>query len=82
MVTASLELFGVDDLPDNLVDNAIVLGTLSMFTALLFLIDLAGPRKSKSMKKAESQKPPQQIQPQPVRPKPVLNPQGNDIHCI
>lgn len=75
VLLASLELFGVDDLPDNLIDNAIVLGTLSMFTALLFLIDLAGPRKSKSMKKAESQKQTHQTQPQPVRPKPVLKPQ-------
>ena len=34
----------LDSLPDDLIDNAAVLGTLSLITAALFILDLAGPR--------------------------------------
>lgn len=42
----------IDSVPPDLVDNAAVLGTLSLITALLFLIDLGGPKAKKPMAKA------------------------------
>lgn len=48
-----MELFAIDDLPPDLVDNAIILGTLSLVTAGLFLIDMAGPKSVKPVKPAQ-----------------------------
>lgn len=44
-----LELAALESVPSDLVDNAAILGTLSLVTAALFLLDLAGP-KGKSEK--------------------------------
>lgn len=40
----SLEFASIDSVPPDLVDNAAVLGALSLITAALFLLDLGGPR--------------------------------------
>lgn len=43
----SLEFAALDSVPPDLIDNAAILGTLSLTTAALFLLDLAGPRAKK-----------------------------------
>ncbi|KAF5306869.1 hypothetical protein FQA39_LY00099 [Lamprigera yunnana] len=48
VVLGSLEFAALDSVPQDLVDNAAILGTLSLVTAILFLIDLGGPRAQKS----------------------------------
>ncbi|KAF5283607.1 hypothetical protein FQR65_LT13813 [Abscondita terminalis] len=44
IILGSLEFAALDSVPPDLVDNAAVLGTLSLITAALFLLDLGGPR--------------------------------------
>ncbi|GBP29220.1 hypothetical protein EVAR_20583_1 [Eumeta japonica] len=44
IVLGGLELASLDSVPNNLIVNASVLGTFSLVTAALFLIDLMGPR--------------------------------------
>lgn len=69
-----MELAALESLPSDLVDNAAILATLSLITAALFLLDLAGP-KGKSDKeivymksaKPEIQLIEKQIEPQLVR---------------
>lgn len=39
-----MELAALESVPNDLVDNAAILGGLSLVTAALFLIDLAGPK--------------------------------------
>ncbi|XP_077298591.1 uncharacterized protein LOC143919895 isoform X2 [Arctopsyche grandis] len=51
-----LELASLDSVPDNLIDNAAVLGVLSLVTAALFLIDLAGPRGKSTSKHSQTEK--------------------------
>ncbi|XP_045475989.1 uncharacterized protein LOC123681758 isoform X2 [Harmonia axyridis] len=53
VILGTLELFAIDDLPPDLVDNAIILGTLTLITAGLFLIDMAGPKSVKPIKPAQ-----------------------------
>ncbi|XP_025836449.1 uncharacterized protein LOC112906475 [Agrilus planipennis] len=45
VILGSLEFAALDSVPHDLVDNAAILGCFSLATAILFLIDLAGPRK-------------------------------------
>lgn len=47
VVLGSLEFAALDSVPEDLIDNAAVLGTLSLTTAALFLLDLAGPKGKK-----------------------------------
>ncbi|KRT80334.1 hypothetical protein AMK59_8146 [Oryctes borbonicus] len=49
VVLGGLELAALESVPSDLVDNAAILGTLSLVTAALFLLDIAGP-KGKSEK--------------------------------
>lgn len=51
-----MELASLDSIPDNLIDNAAVLGVLSLVTAVLFLIDLAGPRGRSTSKHSQTEK--------------------------
>lgn len=44
MSTGGLELASLDSVPNKLVVNASILGSLSLVVAILFLIDLMGPR--------------------------------------
>lgn len=44
LVLGGLELASLDSVPSNLIVNASVLGSLSLFVAALFLVDLMGPR--------------------------------------
>ncbi|XP_046959881.1 uncharacterized protein LOC124529964 [Vanessa cardui] len=44
LILGGLELASLDSVPRNLIVNASVLGSLSLATAILFLIDLLGPR--------------------------------------
>ncbi|XP_017774314.1 PREDICTED: uncharacterized protein LOC108561054 [Nicrophorus vespilloides] len=44
VVLGSLEFASLDSVPPDLIDNAAILGTLSLTTGALFLLDLAGPR--------------------------------------
>ncbi|CAH2106110.1 unnamed protein product [Euphydryas editha] len=44
LILGGLELASLDSVPRNLIVNASVLGSLSLATAILFLIDLMGPR--------------------------------------
>ncbi|KAK5641551.1 hypothetical protein RI129_010098 [Pyrocoelia pectoralis] len=48
IVLGSLAFAALDSVPPDLVDNAAILGTLSLITAALFLLDLAGPRAKKA----------------------------------
>lgn len=45
--TGSLEFASLESIPPDLIDNAAVLGTLSLITASLFLLDLGGPKAKK-----------------------------------
>ncbi|XP_022921051.1 uncharacterized protein [Onthophagus taurus] len=47
IVLGALELAALENLPKDLVDNAAVLGSLSLATAFLFLLDLTGPKGNK-----------------------------------
>ncbi|KAK4873713.1 hypothetical protein RN001_013073 [Aquatica leii] len=51
IILGSLEFAALDSVPPDLVDNAAVLGSLSLITAVLFLIDLGGPRAKKTSSK-------------------------------
>lgn len=42
-----MEFAALDSVPPELVDNAAILGTLSLITAALFLLDLGGPKAKK-----------------------------------
>lgn len=42
-----MEFASLESVPNELIDNAAVLGTLSLITAALFLLDLGGPRAKK-----------------------------------
>lgn len=54
MSTGSLEFASIDSVPPDLVDNAAILGTLSLITAALFLLDLGGPKaKDEPQRKAK-----------------------------
>lgn len=64
IVLGSLEFAALDSVPPDLVDNAAVLGTLSLITAALFLLDLAGPRAKKA-------------KPEPLKIQIVSKPQPN-----
>ncbi|XP_032520615.2 uncharacterized protein LOC116772503 isoform X1 [Danaus plexippus] len=44
LILGGLELASLDSVPNNLIVNASVLGSLSLAVAILFLIDLMGPR--------------------------------------
>ncbi|GJQ81816.1 hypothetical protein Trydic_g357 [Trypoxylus dichotomus] len=44
IILGGLELAALESVPSDLVDNAAVLGTLSLVTAALFLLDMAGPK--------------------------------------
>ncbi|KAF2892984.1 hypothetical protein ILUMI_13188 [Ignelater luminosus] len=49
VVLGSLEFAALDSVPPDLVDNAAVIGSLSLITAALFLIDLGGPKAKKEV---------------------------------
>lgn len=53
IILGGLELAAIDSLPPNLVDNGIILGTLSLITAGLFLIDMGGPKAVKPIKPSQ-----------------------------
>lgn len=57
--TGSLEFAALDSVPENLIDNAAILGTLTLVTAALFLLDMGGP-KSRNMTQ-HSQTPPRSV---------------------
>lgn len=40
----SLSFASIDSVPQNLVDNAAILGTLAVVTGVLFLLDMGGPK--------------------------------------
>lgn len=48
MPPGSLSFASIEHIPHYLIDNASVLGALSIITALLFLVDLGAPRARKS----------------------------------
>ncbi|XP_044760682.1 uncharacterized protein LOC123318058 isoform X2 [Coccinella septempunctata] len=75
IILGTLELFAIDDLPPDLVDNAIIIGTLSLITAGLFLIDMAGPKSVKPVKPAQLRNLQQQLERQNSR---ELNPSNNN----
>ncbi|KAL3274436.1 hypothetical protein HHI36_015824 [Cryptolaemus montrouzieri] len=62
IILGGLELFAIDDLHPDLVDNGIIIGTLSLITAALFLIDMAGPKSVKPVKPAQFRNLQQQLQ--------------------
>ncbi|KAB0792991.1 hypothetical protein PPYR_12611 [Photinus pyralis] len=64
IVLGSLAFAALDSVPPDLVDNAAVLGTLSLITAALFLLDLCGPRAKKA-------------KPEPLKIQIVSKPQPN-----
>ncbi|RZC39512.1 hypothetical protein BDFB_013572, partial [Asbolus verrucosus] len=58
-ILGSLEFAALDSVPEDLVDNAAVIGTLTLLTAALFLLDMGGPRARKNSQ--QSQTPPRTI---------------------
>lgn len=56
IVLGSLAFAAIDSVPQNLVDNAAILGTLSVVTGALFLLDMGAPKaKKKALPPAEIQ---------------------------
>jgi hypothetical protein len=51
----SLEFAALDSLPEDLVDNAAIIGTLTLATAALFLLDLGGPKAKKTSQQSQTQ---------------------------
>lgn len=49
-----MEFASLDAVPARLIDNAAVLGSLSLVTALLFLLDLGGPRARKKSTQSQT----------------------------
>nr|XP_023023281.1 uncharacterized protein LOC111511495 [Leptinotarsa decemlineata] len=56
VVMGSLSYAALDSVPPNLIDNAAIVGTVSLVTAGLFLLDMAGPKAKKSSKVSPSAK--------------------------
>ncbi|GLV34936.1 uncharacterized protein CBL_09416 [Carabus blaptoides fortunei] len=54
IVLGGLEFAALDSVPPDLVDNAAVLGTLSIIAGILFLMDLAAPRLKDSNKQSQT----------------------------
>lgn len=50
----SLELAALDSVPPDLVDNAAILGSVSLLTAALFLLDMGGPKARKTSTHAQT----------------------------
>lgn len=50
----SLELAALDSVPPDLVDNAAILGGVSLLTAVLFLIDMGGPKAKRTSTHAQT----------------------------
>lgn len=59
MSLGGLELAALDSLPEKLVDNAAIIGTLTLVTAALFLLDMGGPKAKKNNQ--HSQTPPRSV---------------------
>lgn len=55
LLPGSLSFASIEHVPHYLIDNASVLGALSIITALLFLIDLGAPRAKKARKAPKTQ---------------------------
>lgn len=66
--SGSLEFASLDSVPENLVDNAAVIGTLSLVTAALFLLDMGGP-KARSTPTVQQQQTPLKIIHKPTEQK-------------
>lgn len=56
IILGSLEFASLDSVPADLIDNAAILGTLSLVTAGLFLLDMGGPRAKKYPKYGQQEK--------------------------
>ncbi|KAK9882949.1 hypothetical protein WA026_001166 [Henosepilachna vigintioctopunctata] len=80
IILGGLELFAIDDLPPDLVDNGIIIGTLSLITAALFLIDMAGPKRVKPVKPAQFRNLQQQLQRQNSRE--LIGTNGNNSQSL
>lgn len=52
-VIGSLEFAALESVPPDLVDNAAILGTISLVTAALFLLDLGSPKAKKPQHKVQ-----------------------------
>lgn len=52
----SLSFAALDSVPHDLVDNAAIVGTVSIVTAALFLLDMGGPKAKKKLDEQTSKK--------------------------
>ncbi|XP_044272790.1 uncharacterized protein LOC123016448 isoform X2 [Tribolium madens] len=59
IILGSLEFAALDSVPEDLVDNAAIIGTLTLVTAALFLLDMGGPKAKKNNQ--HSQTPPRSV---------------------
>ncbi|KAL1494093.1 hypothetical protein ABEB36_009745 [Hypothenemus hampei] len=66
IVLGSLELASIDSVPHDLVDNAAILGTLSVITGALFLLDMGAPKGKKPAPVSVPVKTEEKKSPQPV----------------
>ncbi|CAH1161481.1 unnamed protein product [Phyllotreta striolata] len=59
IVLGSLSFAAIDSVPHNLIDNAAIVGTVSLVVAALFLLDIGGPkRRTPKQTAAKLKKPP------------------------
>ena len=77
MSLGSLEFAALDSVPQDLVDNAAVIGTLSLVTAALFLLDMGGPKARKTAQQVQT--PPRSIS-KPVETQQIYNIEKDGEH--
>ncbi|KAJ3645961.1 hypothetical protein Zmor_023577 [Zophobas morio] len=77
IVLGSLEFAALDSVPQDLVDNAAVIGTLSLVTAALFLLDMGGPKARKTAQQVQT--PPRSIS-KPVETQQIYNIEKDGEH--